>query len=384
MHSIYCDHNSTTMIDERVVEAMVEAYKNASANPSSGHRWGRKTRVVLDEAREQIATLMGVKATEIVFTGSGSESDNLAILGSLYSPDARGRHCITAATEHHAVLAASDWVRARGFEVTVLPVDNLGRIDPDDFRKAIRPDTQLATIMLANNEVGTIHPIAELARIAHEHGVWFHTDAVQAMGKIPVSIADLDCDLLSLASHKFYGPKGFGILYVRSGLKLAPVIAGGGQELGRRAGTEDIAGAVGTAKAMQLLADDPDEMARVAKIASEFRTRLTEAVDDMQVFGDPDNQLPNTVGAGFAGIDGHSLMMALDLRGIAVSTGSACATGATKPSHVLTAMGVDDKYTSGTIRFSFGRYSKPDDARIIADAVAEDVKKLRAGVPVSS
>jgi cysteine desulfurase len=384
MHSIYCDHNSTTMIDERVVASMVDAYRNASANPSSGHRWGRKTRVVLDEAREQIASLLGVKPAEIVFTGSGSESDNLAILGSLYSPDARGRHCIAVSTEHHAVLAASEWAEAHGCDVTVLPVDELGRIDPDDFRKAIRPDTQIATIMLANNEVGTIHPVAELAKIARDNGVWFHTDAVQAMGKIPFTIADLHCDMLSLASHKFYGPKGFGILYVRSGLKLAPVIHGGGQEMGRRAGTEDISGAVGTARAMQLLADDPDEMTRVAAITSDFRRRLTESVNDMQVFGDPEHQLPNTVGVGFAGIDGHSLMMALDLRGIAVSTGSACATGATKPSHVLTSMGIDARYTSGTIRFSFGRYSKPDDAQIIADAVAEDVQTLRAGAPVAS
>ncbi len=384
MHSIYCDHNSTTMIDERVIADMVDAYKNASANPSSGHRWGRKTRVVLDEAREQIASLLGVTASEIVFTGSGSEADNLAILGSLYSPDARGKHCITVSTEHHAVLAASEWAEARGFDVTVLPVDNLGCIDPDDFRKAIRPDTQLATVMLANNEVGTIHPIAELAEIAHEHGVWFHTDAVQAMGKIPFTIADLKCDMVSLASHKFYGPKGFGILYVRSGLKLAPVIHGGGQELGRRAGTEDISSAAGTATALQILADDPEEMDLVAKITAEFRKRLGDSVDDMQFFGDPNNQLPNTIGVGFAGIDGHSLMMALDLRGIAVSTGSACATGATKPSHVLTAMRVDEKYTSGTIRFSFGRYSKPEDAHIIADAVAEDVRKLRTESPATA
>ena len=282
------------------------------------------------------------------------------------------------------MLAACEWARSQGFDITVLPVDAMGRIDPDDFRKAIRPDTQLATIMLANNEVGTLHPVAELGQIAREKGIWFHTDAVQAKGKVHFELKDLNCDMLSLASHKFYGPKGFGLLYVRKGLRLAPIIHGGGQEMGRRAGTEDIAGVVGTAMAMRILAEDPEELDRVGAIATEFRERLVDGVDDLQVFGDPDNCLPNTVGVGFGGVEGHLLMMALDLKGICVSTGSACHTGATKPSHVLSAMNVDDHFINGTIRFSFGRLSRPEHAQLIADAVAEAVATLRKGSSVAA
>lgn len=285
---------------------------------------------------------------------------------------------MTVATEHHAVLASVEWAERHGFDVTILPVDSRGRIDPDQFAGALRPDTQVASVMLANNEVGTVHPVSQLAEIARNRGVWFHTDAVQAYGKIPVGVTELGVDMLSLAAHKFYGPKGVGVLYVRGGLRLAPVLHGGGQELGRRAGTENIAGAVGTATAMRLCAEAPEEMDRVAGITAEFRSRLLAQVDDLEVFGDSVSGLPNTVGAGFAGIDGGMLMMALDLRGICVSTGSACATGATKPSHVLVAMDVDPRFLGGSIRFSFGRGSRPEDAAIIADAVSEEVSRLRA------
>ena len=384
MRTIYCDHNSTTRTDPRVIDAMQQASMEAGANPSSGHRLGRKARVILDSAREEIASHLAAKASEIVLTGGGSESDNLAILGSLYSPDARGKHCVTVATEHHAVLAAGEWARRNGFEVTVLPVDRLGHIDVRRFAEALRPDTQIATIMLANNEVGTLHPIRELAEIAHDRGVIFHTDAVQAWGKIPVVREELGADMLSLASHKFYGPKGVGVLYVRGGIRLAPIIQGGGQEMGRRAGTENIPGAVGTAAAMRILADDPDEMTRVAAIAADFRDRLTDGLDDIELFGDLEQRLPNTVSVGFAGVEGESLMIALDLQGICVSTGSACATGATKPSHVLVAMGVSQKYLRGSIRFSFGRESRPEDAAEIAGAVITETRRLRAMAPTSA
>ncbi len=384
MRTIYCDYNSTTPTDPRVAEAMQQAMAEAGANPSSGHSLGRKARVILDKARNDIASFLGAQASEIVLTGGGSESDNLAILGSLYSPDARGKHCVTVATEHHAVQAACEWAEARGFEITILPVDKLGHLDVQQFADALRPDTQIATVMLANNEVGTLHPIAELSKIAHDKGVIFHTDAVQAWGKIPVDREALGADMLSLASHKFYGPKGVGVLYVRSGLRLAPIIHGGGQEMHRRAGTENIPGAVGTAAAMRILADDPDELNRVAAIAADFRDRLTAGLDDIELFGDLTDRLPNTVSVGFAGVSGESLMIALDLQGICVSTGSACATGATKPSHVLVAMGVGDKFISGSIRFSFGRASKPEDAAAIADAVITQTRKLRAMSPASA
>lgn len=384
MRTIYCDYNSTTRTDPRVLDAMQQAATEAGANPSSGHSLGRKARVILDKARQEIASFLGAQASEVVLTGGGSESDNLAILGSLYSPDARGKHCVTVATEHHAVLAACEWAEAHGFEITILPVDQLGHLDVQQFADALRPDTQIATVMLANNEVGTLHPIAELSRIAHDKGVIFHTDAVQAWGKVPVDRQALGADMLSLASHKFYGPKGVGVLYVRSGLRLAPIIHGGGQEMHRRAGTENIPGAVGTAAAMRILADDPGELSEVAAIAADFRDRLTAGLNDIELFGDLTDRLPNTVSVGFAGVSGESLMIALDLQGICVSTGSACATGATKPSHVLVAMGVDEKYISGSIRFSFGRESKSEDAAAIADAVITQTSKLRAMSPASA
>jgi len=384
MRTIYCDHNSTTRTDPKVVAAMQDAYAQAAANPSSGHQMGRKARVLLDDARAEIASYLDAKPSEIVMTGGGSESDNLAILGSLYSPDARGKHCVTVATEHHAVLAAVAWAEQHGFETTVLPVDRLGHLDPDEFAKALRPDTQIATVMLANNEVGTLHPIKELAQIARERGVIFHTDAVQAWGKIPVDVSDLDVDMLSLATHKFYGPKGVGLLYVRSGIRLAPIIHGGGQETGRRAGTENIPGVVGTAVAMRLLAEDPEEMNRVGAMARKFRDRITAELEDIELFGDLENRLPNTVSVGFGGIEGDSMMIALDLRGICVSTGAACHSGATTLSHVLVAMGVEEKYARGSIRFSFGRDNEHEDADTIAAAVIDETKRLRLMSPASA
>jgi cysteine desulfurase len=384
MRTIYCDHNSTTRTDAKVIAAMQDAYVQAGANPSSGHQMGRKARVLLDDARAEIASYMKVKPSEIVLTGGGSESDNLAILGCLYSPDARGKHCVTVATEHHAVLGAVNWAQQHGFEVTILPVDHQGHIDIDAFAETLRPDTQIATVMLANNEVGTLHPIKELARIARDRGVVFHTDAVQAWGKIPVDTEDLDIDMLSLASHKFYGPKGTGILYVRGGIRLEPIIHGGGQETGRRAGTENIPGAVGTAVAMRLLAQDPDEITRVGAMARKFRDRIAAELDDIEMFGDLDKRLPNTVSVGFGGIEGDSMMIALDLRGICVSTGAACHSGATTLSHVLVAMGVEEKYARGSIRFSFGRDNVPEDADAIAEAVIEETKRLRAMSPATA
>jgi cysteine desulfurase len=276
------------------------------------------------------------------------------------------------------------WASRAGIEVTILPVDRQGRLDPDEFSRALRPDTQIASIMQANNEVGTAHPIAELAQIAHGKGVVFHCDAVQAYGKIGVHVDELGVDLLSLSSHKFYGPKGIGVLFVRQGTRLAPILHGGGQEQGRRPGTENVPGAVGTALAMQLASDDPSEPQRVGQIASEFRRGLAARVEDLEFFGDPIHCLPNTVAVGFGGVDGDSLTIALDLRGICVSTGSACHSGAREPSHVLCALGIDRHYALGSIRFSFGRESRHEDTALIVDAVTEEVARLRAMAPVGA
>jgi cysteine desulfurase len=301
MKPIYCDYNSTTPVDERVADAVRDASRDAFANASSGHRLGQSARACLDQARREIAASIGAKSTEIVLTASGSEADNLAVLGALRSSDARGKHLVTVATEHHAIGETAEWAAQNGFAVTFLPVDSLGRIDCDQFRDALRPDTQIASIMLANNEVGTILPIAELAGIAHEKDVLFHTDAVQAVGKIPVDVAALGVDLLSISAHKFYGPKGIGLLYVRQGVRIAPLLHGGGHEMGRRPGTENVPGAVGVAKAMDLLADDPDEPQRIGSMSLEFRTALESSVEDIKCFGDLNNCLPNTVAVGFGG-----------------------------------------------------------------------------------
>ncbi|HWO58278.1 MAG TPA: cysteine desulfurase family protein [bacterium] len=381
MRTIFCDHNSTTRTDPRVAAAMQEVAVEHFANPSSSHRMGQAARVRLDEARARIAALLGAKPSEIVFTASGSEADNLAILGSLLSTEARGKHFVTVASEHPAITATAGWAQAHGFETTIVPVDSLGRIDPAEFARTLRPDTQIASVMLANNEVGTVHPIADLAQIARARGVVFHTDAVQAYGKIPVNVNELGVDLLSLSSHKFYGPKGVGILYVRQGTRLAPILFGGGQEQGRRPGTENVPGAVGTALAMQIAAEEPQEIRRVGKLADEFRKLISQKIEDIMIFGDPERRLPNTVAVGFGGVEGESLAIALDLRGICVSTGSACHSGAHEPSHVLRAMAAPRHYALGAIRFSFGRDSKPDDPALIAAAAAEEVARLRALSP---
>lgn len=351
------------------------------ANPSSTHRLGQAARVRLDESRARIASILGAKPSEIVLTAGGSESDNLAIMGSLLSPDARGKHFVTVSSEHPAVTGLAAWAMRCGFDVTMLNVDTLGRIDIDEFASALRPDTQLVSIMQANNETGTVYPITELAQIARDKGVLFHTDAVQAFGKIPVNVNELGVDMLSLSAHKFYGPKGVGVLYVRQGTRLVPILFGGGQEQGRRPGTENLPGAVGTALAMQIAAEEPQEIRRFGKLADEFRRLIAQQVDDIMIFGDPDNRLPNTVAVGFGGVDGESLTIALDLRGICVSTGSACHSGAHEPSHVLKAMGIGLHHAMGAIRFSFGRDSKPDDPTIIVSAVAEEVARLRTLSP---
>ena len=297
------------------------------------------------------------------------------------SPEARGKHFVTVASEHPAITATAAWAQRNGFDVNILMVDREGRLDPAQFAQALRADTQIASVMLANNEIGTVYPIAELAQIAHDRGVVFHTDAVQAYAKIPVNVNELGVDMLSLSSHKFYGPKGIGVLYVRQGTRIAPILFGGGQEQGRRPGTENVPGAVGTALAMQIAAEEPQEMRRVSKLTDEFRKLLMQQVEDIAIFGDPENRLPNTVAAGFGGVDGESLTIALDLRGICVSTGSACHSGAREPSHVLKAMGIGLHHAMGAIRFSFGRDNKPDDPQIIANAVTEEVERLRSMSP---
>ncbi len=380
-HTIYCDHNATTRPAARVVEIMATVAGDTFGNPSSPHRVGQAAKGYLEESRATVAEFLGAKPAEITFTGSGTESDNLAIIGGAYAKQKKGRHVITSAIEHHAVLHAVDRLAELGWEITVLPVDRHGLVNPDDLKAALRDDTTLVSIMAANNEVGTMQPIRELATIAHERDTLFHTDAVQSIGKVPVDVNELGVDMLTLSAHKFYGPKGVGALYLRRGVEVDPLIFGGGQESTRRSGTEDLPGIVGMAEALKLLKEQPEQYDQAAAIADQFRTRLFEQVPDIQLHGHPEQRIKTTVNVGFNGINGEALVIALDLHGICVSSGAACSTGAIEPSHVITAMGFEQAVAESSIRFSFGRLNRMDDIDSLVETIATEVDRLRQMSP---
>ncbi len=351
---IYLDYAATTPVRREVLEAMLPYFAQAGHNPSSLHAEGRRARAGLDEARDRVAAILGVPRKTITFTGSGSESDNQAIIGVARSLRDKGRHIVSSAIEHHAVLHALDALHDEGFDVTLLPVDTRGLVDVDEFAAALRPDTVLATIMLANNEIGTIQPVARLAAIARAHNVVFHTDAVQAVPWIDVRPDALNVDLLSISAHKLYGPKGVGVLYVREGVPIQPLVHGGGQEFGRRSGTENVAGIVGLASALDLVVRERAQTSpRVEALRDRFEGRL-KALDDVRINGEGAPRLPNNCNVSFAGIDSESMLVGLDLDGVAVSAGSACTSGALEPSHVIAALGIDPRWHQGVIRFSLG------------------------------
>jgi cysteine desulfurase len=352
---IYLDHAATTPCRPEVVAAMLPLFDDDGYNPSSAHSEGRRARAALDEARAQVARLLGARPREIVFTAGGSEANNLAILGVARARRDAGRHAVTAATEHHAVLHALDVLRDDGWEVTVLPVDADGRLDPRAFAGALRPDTVLASIMLANNEIGALAPIRELAAVARGRGVIFHTDAVQGPGQVPIDIDQLGVDLLSLSAHKFYGPKGVGLLYVRAGTPIAPILHGGGQEAGLRSGTENVAGIVGLATALEIAVRELSaDAARIAKLRDLFEAGVRAAIPDAVVHGAGGPRLPNNSNLGFPDTDAEALLVRLDLEGISASVGSACNAGSTEPSHVIAALG-GSAAPMGVVRFSLGR-----------------------------
>ncbi len=369
---IYLDYNATTPVDPQVVAAMQPFLEARFGNPSSAHRYATTATRALRTAREQIAALVGGDPAGIVFTGSGSEADNLAIRGTvLASPTGRRPHVITQATEHPAVLATCNALqRLHGTDVTILPVDGQGLVDPRDLAEAITPDTALVSVMLANNETGSVQPIAELARVARAHGVPIHTDAAQAVGKIPVNVGDLGVDMLTVAGHKMYAPQGIAVLYMRPGLSLEPVIYGGGQEGGLRSGTENVACAVALGAAADLARADLDAGSR--QRLTDLRDRLHGAIVDalpgaVHLNGHPDRRLPNTVNLSITGIPGDALLA--DVPEIAASTGSACHTGATDPSPVLSAMGLDRDRALGALRLSLGRWSTRTDVDRAAAAL---------------
>jgi len=376
---IYADHAATTPVRNEVIASMLPYLATYGFNPSSLHAEGRAARAALDAARDTVAALLGAKPREIVFTAGGSEADTLAVVGGARAARGRGRHVVTSAIEHHAVLHAMDLLRDEGFEVTVLGVDASGRIDPEAFEAALRPETVLASVMLANNELGTIQPIAQLARAARSRGIVFHTDAVQAPGRVPFGVESLGVDLLSLSAHKFYGPKGVGALYVRAGTPLGPLIVGGGQEHGLRAGTENVAGIVGFARALELaIIEMPAEARRLARLRDRFEAELAP-LPGIRINGRGGSRLPNVASVAFAGIDIPTFLVRLDLEGVAVSAGSACAAGSTEPSHVMAALDVEPWVRQGTIRFSFGKLTREQDVERLVKMLPVVLSAVRNG-----
>jgi cysteine desulfurase len=363
-----------------VIDAMLPYLARHWGNPSSIHASGRDALRGLDEARETLARLIGAKPREIVFTSGGSEADNLALKGAAWAASAQGRHLVTTAIEHKAVLQTCALLERHGFETTILPVDADGRVAPDAVEDAITDRTVLVSVMAANNEVGTIQPIREIGNVCRSRGVMFHVDAVQAAPFLPIDVNAWQVDLLSLSAHKLYGPKGIGALYVRQGTALVPEIQGGSQERQRRAGTENVAGAVGFATAFALAAREPDrtrEVTRLAGLRDELIAGLT-AIADVRLTGHPDHRLPNSASVLVAGVEGGDLVAALDLEGIEASTGSACTTGSVDPSHVLLALGVDDAAAHGSLRLTLGRSTTREDVRTTVAAVDRCVARLRA------
>jgi len=357
---------------------MLPYFIESGHNPSSLHAEGRRARAGLDRARDRAAEALGVTRKEITFVGSGSEADNQAILSVARTYRSRGAHIVSTQIEHHAVLHALEALRDEGFDVTLLPVDERGAIDPAAFAAALREDTVLASVMYANNEIGVVQPIAELAAIARERGVIFHTDAVQGVGLIDVRPRELGVDLLSLSGHKFYGPKGVGILYVRDGLVLPPLVHGGGQEFGRRSGTENVAGIVGLAAALErAVAGSRERAPRIAALRDRLESGIRARAGDVRINGANAPRLPNNSNVSFAGIDSESLLMRFDLEGIAVSAGSACTSGALEPSHVIAALSADPRWHQGVIRFSLGEATTEEEIDRVLELVPSMMAELR-------
>ena len=383
MKKIYLDHNSTTPLHPEVLEAILPYYKESFGNPSTIYSFGQETRKATDEAREKVANLIGASPEEIIFTSGGTEADNLALKGVAAALEKKGKHIITSSIEHHAVLSALEYLEKRGYKVSFLPVDKHGFLDPRQVEEAITSQTILISVMHANNEVGTIEPISEIGEIARKAGIYFHTDAIQTIGKIKVNVDDLKVDLLSLSAHKFYGPKGVGALYVRKGTRIHPLIHGGYQERRRRAGTENVAGIVGMGKTAEIASK---EMVQQSRRESNLRDRLEKMIKEninyYRVNGHPTRRLPNTLNVSFEFIEGESLILNLDLKGIAASTGSACTSGSLEPSHVLMAMGVPPEIAQGSIRFSLGRDNRKEDIDYTVKNLVEIVGRLREMSPL--
>ena len=380
---IYADNAATTKVAPEVVDAMLPYFTETYGNPSSIYNEGRTARVAVEKAREQVANAIGASPKEIYFTGSGSEADNWALRSTARALSKKGNHIITSAVEHHAVLHTCQDLEKQGFEVTYLPVDKYGMVSPNDVKAAIKDSTIMISIMFANNEIGTIMPIAEIGKIAKEAGVVFHTDAVQAVGNVEIDVKAMNIDMLSLTAHKFHGPKGCGALYVRQGVKLMSFITGGAQERMRRAGTENVPGIVGLGKAIELAtANIKEKQEKLIALRDRYIKKVLETVPYSRLNGHPTERLAGNANISFEYIEGEGLLLSLDMKGIAASSGSACTSGSLDPSHVLLAIGLKHEQAHGSLRTSFGEDTTVEDIDYMVDAIAEIVARLRSMSPL--
>ena len=384
MRRIYLDHSATTPVDLEVADLMMTYFTEKYGNPSSVHGFGREAKQALEEARRQVAELIGATPQEVTFTSGGTEADNLAILGTAEAMSKNGKHLITSAIEHHAVLETFEYLEKNGFELTVIPVDSEGIVSVEDIRKAVRPDTILISVMHANNEVGAIQPITEIGKLAKEFGITFHIDAVQSLGKIPINVKEMNVDLMTVSSHKIYGPKGVGALYIRKGVRIVPLVHGGSQEKKRRSGTENTPGIIGFGKACELIGKRMVEEAELqTKLRDKLMNGILERIEYVKVNGPlGEKRLPNNVNVSIRFVEGESLLLSLDMLGIAASSGSACTSGSLDPSHVLLAMGLVHEIAHGSLRFSLGRQNTEEEIDYVLEQLPKIVERLRMMSPL--
>ena len=381
---VYADNAATTRVSDEVVAAMLPYFTEYYGNPSAVYGFAGKAKTAIENARAQVATALGATPGEIYFVSCGTEADNWALKGTARMLAEKGRHIISTPFEHHAILPSLNTLEKEGFEVTYLPVYDNGRVKVEDLKAAIRPDTILVSIMFANNEIGTIQPIAEIGAVCRERGILFHTDAVQAIGHVPVDVQAMNIDMLSLSGHKFHAPKGIGAMYLRKGVGIPNFMDGGGQEKKRRAGTENVPYIVGLGKAIEIATQKlPEESKRVAALRDGLMDGLLERIPDIKINGDRENRLPGNVNVSIKYVEGESLLMMLDMQGVCAASGSACTSGSLDPSHVLMAIGLDHATAHGSLRFSFADYSTQEDIDYILEVLPPIVEKLRAMSPLA-
>lgn len=380
---IYFDHAATTPVRKEVLEAMIPYFTEKYGNASSIYSIGRESKKAIEESRHKVANALGAQPKEIFFTGSGTEADNWAVKGAAYANKQKGNHIITTSIEHHAILHTCQYLESDGFEVTYLPVDENGLITPEQVRNAIKPNTILVSIMFANNEIGTVQPIAEIGKITKENGIIFHTDAVQAVGNVHINVKDMNIDLLSLSAHKFYGPKGVGALYIRKGTKITSFLHGGAQERGRRASTENIPGIVGLGKAIEIASQELDSYnKKLLDLRERTIDEIMQKIPFVKLNGDRNHRLPGNVNFSFEFIEGESLLLMLDMKGIAASSGSACTSGSLDPSHVLLAIGLPHEIAHGSLRLTFGEENTHEDIDYLMETLPPIVERLREMSPL--